>query len=153
MDGSVHAFVCLFACPSVPPSVCLSVCPSIRPSIRLLSVRPSIRLVCLSVCLSHLFHYVPIIISSWKFQELLPLIEVMSMQKFKNNLQFEIWNKIQNISTLEIYYMKMLSAKWQPFNVLRIWVCFCLHGAIRQAISRIIFLPSYIGHHIIWHHL
>ena len=98
--------------PSVHPS-CLSVCLSVRPSI------------CLSVCLSHLFHYVPIIISSWKFQELLPLIEVMSMQKVKINLQFEIWNKIQNISLPEIY-MKMLSAKWQPFNVLRILSMFLL---------------------------
>ena len=38
------------------------------------SVRPS-------VCLSHLFHHVPIIVSSWNFQELLPWSEVMSMQK------------------------------------------------------------------------
>ena len=45
-----------------------------------LSVRPS---VCLSVCLSHLFEYVPIIVSSWNFQELLPLTEVTSMQKAK----------------------------------------------------------------------
>ena len=44
------------------------------------SVRPS---VCLSVCLSHLFDYVPIIVSSWNFQELLPMTEVMSMQKVK----------------------------------------------------------------------
>ena len=40
------------------------------------SVRPS-------VCLSHLFHHVPIIVSSWNFQELLPWSEVMSMQKVK----------------------------------------------------------------------
>ena len=44
------------------------------------SVRPS---VCLSVCLSHLFHHVPIIVSSWNFQELLPWSKVMSMQKVK----------------------------------------------------------------------
>ena len=41
-----------------------------------LSVRPS-------VCLSHLFHHVPIIVLSWNFQELLPWSEVMSMQKVK----------------------------------------------------------------------
>ena len=36
-----------------------------------------------SVCLSHLFHYVPVIVSSRNFQELLPMTEVMSMQKVK----------------------------------------------------------------------
>ena len=40
------------------------------------SVRPS-------VCLSHLFDYVPIILSSWNFQELLPVTKVTSMQKVK----------------------------------------------------------------------
>ena len=44
-------------------SICLSVCPS--------------------VCPSHLFDYVSIIVSSQKFQELLPMTEVMSMQKVK----------------------------------------------------------------------
>ena len=43
----------------------------------LLSVRLSIRL----VCLSHLFHNVPLIVSSWNCQELLPLTKVMSMQE------------------------------------------------------------------------
>ena len=44
------------------------------------SVRPSVRL---SVRLSHLFDYVPIILSSWNFQELLPVTKVTSMQKVK----------------------------------------------------------------------
>ena len=48
---------------SVRLSVCLSVCPS--------------------VCLSHLFDYVPIIVSSWNFRESLPVTEVTSMQKVK----------------------------------------------------------------------
>ena len=38
---------------------------------------------CLSVCLSQLFDYVPIIVSSQYFQELLPMTEVISMQKVK----------------------------------------------------------------------
>ena len=46
----------------------------------LLSVCPS---VCLSVWLSHFFHYVPVIVSSWNFEELLPLTKVMSMQEVK----------------------------------------------------------------------
>ena len=41
---------------------------------------PSVRL---SICLSHLFDYVPIIVSSWNFQELLPVKKVTSMQKVK----------------------------------------------------------------------
>ena len=49
--------------------VCLSV--TTLQAIRL-SVRPS-----------HLFDYVPIIVSSWNFQELLPMTEVTSMQKVK----------------------------------------------------------------------
>ena len=42
----------------------------------LLSVRLSVRQ-------SHLFDNVPVIVSSWNFQELLPLTDVMSMQKVK----------------------------------------------------------------------
>ena len=38
---------------------------------------------CPSVCPSHLFHHVPIIVSSWNFQELLPWSKVMSMQTVK----------------------------------------------------------------------
>ena len=37
----------------------------------------------LSVRLSHLFHHVSIIVSSWNFQELLPMTKVTSMQKIK----------------------------------------------------------------------
>ena len=45
-----------------------------------LSVRLS---VCLSVCPSHFFDYVPIIVSSWNFQELSPKTRVTSMQNVK----------------------------------------------------------------------
>ena len=44
------------------------------------SVCPSVRL---SGCPSHLFGYLPIIVSSWHFQKLLPMTEVTSMQKVK----------------------------------------------------------------------
>ena len=48
------------------------------------SVRLSVCLcVCLSVCPSHLFDYVPIIASSWNFQELSPRTRVTCMQKVK----------------------------------------------------------------------
>ena len=74
--------VCLFGCLAVFLSA--SVCLSVR-----LSVRPSVCLsVCLSgLCLSHLVHYVPIMVSSWNFQEWLPMTEVMPMQKFKVRCQ------------------------------------------------------------------
>ena len=39
--------------------------------------------VCLSVCPSHLFDYVTIMVSSWNFQELSPSTRVRSMQKVK----------------------------------------------------------------------
>ena len=39
--------------------------------------------VCLSVPLSHFFYYVPIIVSSRNFQQLLPMTKVTPMQKVK----------------------------------------------------------------------
>ena len=61
----------VFSCDQAALQMVFSVCPSVRPS------------VCPSVCLSHLFDYVPIIVSSWNFQELLPMTKVRSMQKVK----------------------------------------------------------------------
>ena len=40
-----------------------------------------------SVCPSHLFDYVPIILSSWNFQESLPMTEVTSMQKSRSEVK------------------------------------------------------------------
>ena len=67
----VHNFSCDQAALQMVFSVRLSVCPSVCLS------------VCPSICLSHLFDYVPIIVSSWNFQELLPMTKVRSMQKVK----------------------------------------------------------------------
>ena len=64
-----------FSCDQAALQMVFSVCLSVRPSVRLS--------VCLSVRPSHLFDYVPIIVSSWNFQELLPVTEVTSMQKVK----------------------------------------------------------------------
>ena len=61
----------IFSCDQAALQMVFSVRPSVCPSVRL------------SVCLSHLFHHVPIIVSSWNFQELLPWSKVMSMQKVK----------------------------------------------------------------------
>ena len=69
----IHVF--FFCCDQAALWMVQFVCLSVRPS-----VCPS---VCLCVCLSHLFDYVPIIVSSWNFQELLPMTEVKSMQKVK----------------------------------------------------------------------
>ena len=59
--------VLVFSCDQAALQMVFSVCPSVRPS----------------VCPSHLFDYVPIIGSSWNFQELLPMTNVRSMQKVK----------------------------------------------------------------------
>ena len=61
----------VFSCDQAALRMAISVCPSVR-----LSVCPSVRLL-------HLFDNVPIIVSSWNFQELLPMTKVMSMQKVK----------------------------------------------------------------------
>ena len=61
----------IFSCDQAALQMVFSVCPSVRLS------------VCPSVCPSHLFDYVPIIVSSWHFQELLPMTDVRSMQKVK----------------------------------------------------------------------
>ena len=57
----------VFSCDQAALQMVFSVCPSVCPSVRL----------------SHLFHHVPSIVSSWNFQELLPWSKVMSMQKVK----------------------------------------------------------------------
>ena len=57
----------VFSCDQAALQMVFSVCLSVRPSVRL----------------SHLFHHVPIIVSSWNFQELLLWSKVMSMQKVK----------------------------------------------------------------------
>ena len=67
MFSREHVFSCDQAALWMVFSVRLSVCPSVR----------------LSVRLSHLFDYVPIIVSSWNFQELSHWTRVRSMQKVK----------------------------------------------------------------------
>ena len=62
----VHGLL-IFSCDQAALQMVFSVCPSVRPS----------------VCPLHLFDYVPIIVSSWNFQELLPMTNVRSMQKVK----------------------------------------------------------------------
>ena len=57
----------IFSCDQAALRTLISVCPSVRPSVRL----------------SHLFDYVPVIVSSWNFQDLLPLTDTMPMQKVK----------------------------------------------------------------------
>ena len=60
-------FLCIFSCDQAALRMVFSVCLSVR----------------LSVCPSHLFDYVPIIASSWNFQELSPRTRVTSMQTVK----------------------------------------------------------------------
>ena len=67
------------------------------------SVRPSVRL---SVRLSHLFYYVPNIVSSWNFQELLPMTKVRSMQKVKVRGQRSRSQRSQPNLTVSGLYLK-----------------------------------------------
>ena len=54
----------------------------------------------LSVRLSHLFHYVPIMIS-WNFQVLLPMADVSSMQKARGQRSSsQSWNNAQSLMLL-----------------------------------------------------
>ena len=64
-SGNIHWYV-IFSCDQA--ALCM-----------VLSVRPSI---CLSVCPSHLFDYVTVIVS-WNFQKLSPRTRVRSMQEVK----------------------------------------------------------------------
>ena len=67
---SLHQII-LFSCDQAALWMVFSVCLSVRPS----------------VCPSHLFDYVPIMVSSWNFQELSPRTRVTSMQKVKVRCQ------------------------------------------------------------------
>ena len=62
-------FGCVFSCDQAALQMVFSVYPSVCPSVRL----------------SHLFHYVPIIVSSWNFQELLTMTKVRSMQEVQRS--------------------------------------------------------------------
>ena len=68
---SLYSLQVVFSCDQAALWMVQSVRPSVRPS------------VCPFVCLSHIFDYVRIILSSWNFQELLPVTKVTSMQKVK----------------------------------------------------------------------
>ena len=73
-------------------SVCLSVCPSVR----------------LSVCLSHLFDYVPIIVSSWNFQELLPITNGYE-------IMHKAWSSLEEVP----YCFSRSSVKFQGHTALK----------------------------------
>ena len=66
-----HFFIFLAATKMLYEWFSPSVCPSVRLCVRL------------SVCPSHLFDYVSIIVSSWNFEELLPMTRLRSMQQVK----------------------------------------------------------------------
>ena len=76
------------------------------------SLRPSISMngpvslfVCLSVCLSHLFYYAPIIISSWNLQELFLLTNAMPMQNNKVRSQRSMSQRSKQILPKSVYFL------------------------------------------------
>ena len=60
---------------------------------------------CLSVCPSHLYHHVSIIVSSWNFQELLPWSEVISTQKVK--VRGQRWRSQRSTPNLAVSGLKL----------------------------------------------
>ena len=57
--------------------------------------------VCPSVCPSHLFDYVPIIVSSWNFQELSPQTRVTSMQRSRSKVKVtEVTTQLSRFRTV-----------------------------------------------------
>ena len=66
----------IFSCDQAALRTLLSVCPSVCLFVCQLSVR-----------LWHLFHNVPVIVSSWIFQELLPLTKVVSMKRSRSEVK------------------------------------------------------------------
>ena len=114
-----HSLWCIFSCDQAALWMVQSVCLSVRPSV-CLSVRLSVCLfVCLSVRPSHLFDYVPIIVSSWNFRELLlPKTKVTSRQKVKVKVT-EVTTQLNRFRTMtpvwihiwwwnDAYYLIML---------------------------------------------
>ena len=75
-------------------SVCLSVCLSVRPSVRL----------------SHLFDYVPIIVSSWNFQELLPMTKSDVHAKGQGQRSKV---KVTEVTT-QLYRFRTVTPVWIP---------------------------------------
>ena len=59
--------------------------------------------VCLSVRLSHLFHHVSLMVSSWNFQELLPMTKVTSMQKVKVTEVNTQFNRFRTVTPVWIH--------------------------------------------------
>ena len=74
------------------PSVCLSVCLSVRPS--------------------HLFDYVPIIVSSWNFQELLPMTKVTSMQRSRSGSKVKVTEVNSQLSRFRTITPVWIQISW-----------------------------------------
>ena len=83
--------------------------------------------VCLSVCPSHLFDYVPIIVSSRNFQELLPMTEVMSMLKVKVRGPKV---KVTEVTT-QLNYFRTVTPVW-----IHIWWWNHAYGLVHYCFSR-----------------
>ena len=86
---------------------------------------------CPSVCLSRHFHYVPVIVSSWNFVELLPLTKVMSVQKVngqgtgvKNLPQFGCFHTITLVWIHRWLHSGAQTLKWHKRSMEEVPYCF-----------------------------
>ena len=85
----------------------------------------------LSVCPSHLFFYVPIIVSSWNSQELLPWTKVMSIQKVKVKGQghkcLKKFYVLYHSSNQNVFENNYISQGHKYFVVDVTWTLFHIH--------------------------
>ena len=87
--------------------------------------------VCLSVCLWCLFDYVPIIMSAWNSQELLPMTKVMSIRAgVKYVFVFANTNTNTNTVYLYLYLIKFQTMYLYLYLIHRIWCIWQIHFQI-----------------------
>ena len=82
--------------------------------------------VCLSVCLSHFFHNISVIISSWNFQESLLLTKVMSMyfnslRPSTSNMHHQRMQSLVHIMACRLIGTKPLSEPVIEYYQLETW--------------------------------
>ena len=107
----------IFSCDQAALRTLLSVCPSVRPS--------------------HLFHYVPIIVSSWNFQELLPLTNVIFTTPFSRFRTITpVWIHIFFSDSDKFIQQKYIQVFEFTYDDEMIHIAWCCLGEVPYCFSR-----------------